>query len=179
MWISKGEILRSWLCFVCIYTIQIPSLARKCAAWPHIWACKVVYDELFHNTHDMCETHFVECIRDQHLHAIQGYIVEVMEAAEQEVFDDPDTGKESIGGTEVVKAILEIDPDKPRKEAEDIVRQAAGVAPGEEILGQDFDAQPFLDRLKKVFLRRSTSLRKPKEKADPRMPTVDAATPVI
>jgi len=27
--------------------------------------------------------------------------VEVIEAAEEEVFDDPDTGDESIGGTEV------------------------------------------------------------------------------
>jgi len=48
----------------------------------------VAYEELFHNTKDMCETPFVETIRDQHLHGIQAFIVEVMEAAEQEGFTD-------------------------------------------------------------------------------------------
>jgi len=96
-----------------------------------------------------------------------------------EVFEDPDTGEESIGGTEVTRAISAIDPEKPQKDVEEIVRQAAGVEPGEEILGHDYLANTFLKRLRKVFLRRSTSRRRLNEERDSRMPLVQKGTPVI
>jgi len=141
---------------------------------------KVAYGNVFRPDEELCDTPFIETIRDQHLHDIQEYVVELVEAVQLEVFEDTQDGRrEKIGGTEAVKAILKVDPEKPNSKAEDLVRRCADVALDVEILGEDFLAAPFLKCMRCSFEKRSTLKGKNGAGSAMLASAVSPSTPII
>ena len=85
------------------WLMTISSITHKICARRHSWRRFEISTSMAYKAWSaaMWKEFFLKCSLTSVLF-VSGFIVEVVECAEQEIFDDPDTGEESIGGTEVV-----------------------------------------------------------------------------
>ena len=124
----------------------------------------VDFEALFRNDRDLAETPFVEMLRDQYLHGVIEYSVEIEEA----IRDSAVTRGSSafpvsfIDGYAAFKAIKMTDTGKDEDEIEQWVRTAAGQekdAKGgeEDVFQKSHEVEAFLKRLKTLVLTKRTT----------------------
>lgn len=85
----------------------------------------VPYALLFENTDEFTQTPFVEMLRDQYLHEIIEFTVEVEEAIRDRAVKNVNNDVYEIGGYDAFRAIKLSDSTKPEEEIEEWVRIAA------------------------------------------------------